>query len=33
MLNRWIEDDGLKDTALQNGIGLIAFCPSNKDFD
>ncbi|NLP27119.1 MAG: L-glyceraldehyde 3-phosphate reductase [Clostridiales bacterium] len=27
MLNRWIEDDGLKDTALQNGIGLIAFCP------
>ena len=27
MLNRWIENDGLKDTASENGLGLIAFCP------
>ncbi len=27
MVNRWIEDDGLKDYANENGIGLIAFSP------
>ncbi|NLK69907.1 MAG: L-glyceraldehyde 3-phosphate reductase [Clostridiales bacterium] len=27
MLNRWIEDDGLKETAQENGIGLIVFSP------
>ncbi len=27
MLNRWIEDDGLKDFANKKGIGLIAFSP------
>ncbi len=27
MLNRWIENDGLKNTASENGLGLIAFCP------
>lgn len=27
MLNRWIETDGLKSYAAENGVGLIAFCP------
>lgn len=27
MFNRWIEEDGLKDYANENGIGLIAFSP------
>lgn len=27
MLNRWIEDDGLKDFAVESGFGLAVFCP------
>jgi len=27
MLNRWIEEDGLKDYAYENGLGLAVFSP------
>ncbi|RAG68631.1 aldo/keto reductase, partial [Burkholderia multivorans] len=27
MLNRWIEDDGLLDTTIEHGLGVIAFSP------
>ncbi|MGN1411914.1 MAG: aldo/keto reductase [Oscillospiraceae bacterium] len=30
MLNRWIEDDGLDDFAVQNGLGLIAYSPLSQ---
>jgi len=30
ILNRWIEDDGLKDYTADAGIGIIAFCPLDQ---
>jgi L-glyceraldehyde 3-phosphate reductase len=30
MFNRWIEDDGLDDFAVENGLGLIAYSPLSQ---
>ncbi|MCM1507760.1 MAG: aldo/keto reductase [Ruminococcus flavefaciens] len=32
MLNRWVEDDGLDDYAVENGIGLAVFSPLYQGF-